>query len=88
MSRSTQLTTSNSETNNPLEALMAKQGYDKMDMPMKGKSYEMKGKKIMGHEKAPKKCDPFAAQRADLGRIQKLPNMSRGYPSQAMDYKY
>lgn len=42
----------------------------------------------MGHEKKPMKCDPFAAQKSDMGRVQRIPQDNRGYPSQAWDYKY
>lgn len=40
-------------------------------------SYGMK--KVMGHEKTPKKCDPFAAQKS---------GMRRGYPAEAYNYNY
>jgi len=43
---------------------------------------------VMGHEKKPKKCDPLAAQKSDLGRIKREPQTNRGYPSEAWNYKY
>lgn len=64
---------------------MKKQGYkDRQD-----ESYAMKGKGGFGHEKKPSyKCDPLASQKADMGRMRVRPMEMRGYPSQAMDYKY
>lgn len=46
------------------------------------------GGKIMGHDKQPKKCNPFAAQKSDMNKIQRKPMDNRGYPKQAWDYKY
>lgn len=46
------------------------------------------GKGIMGHEKMPKKCNAFAAQKSDMGRVQKKPMGNLGYPSEAWNYKY
>ena len=43
---------------------------------------------VMGHEKMPKSCDSFAAQRSDLNRLKMEPNTNRGYPQQAWGYKY
>jgi len=51
-------------------------------------SYGMKGKKMLGHEKKPMKCNAFAAQKYDMGKINKKPMEMRGYPRQAWDYKY
>jgi len=42
----------------------------------------------MGHASKVYKCDPFAAQRADMNRIKNIPFEKRGYPSQAWDYDY
>lgn len=70
---------------------MKKQGYkDRRDesVAMKNERYGMGGMGVMGHEKKPMKCDPFAAQRSDLGRMQWEPDNNRGYPKQAFDYKY
>lgn len=61
-----------------------KQGYaDRQD-----ERYGMEKKAKMGHEKAPKKCDPFQAQKSDMGRLKKEPSNHRGYPAQAFGYKY
>lgn len=52
---------------------------------MKSQSYKSRRKesygmgKVMGHEKAPKKCDPFGAQKKQ---------MHRGYPKEAYAYDY
>jgi len=46
------------------------------------------GKGVMGHEKKPKKCDPFKAQKSDMGKLNEKPMTNRGYPSEAMNYKY
>lgn len=64
---------------------MKKQGYkDRQD-----ESYGMKKSMgVMKHDSKPMKCDAFAAQKQDMGRVQKRPEMSRGYPKQAMDYSY
>ena len=52
-------------------------------------SYGMKREMgVMGHDKKPMKCNPFAAQKSDMGRIQREPQDNRGYPSEAWDYKY
>lgn len=51
-------------------------------------SYGMKDMGVMGHEKKPKKCDAFAAQKRDLSRVQKMPMNHRGYPEQAYGYEY
>jgi len=52
-------------------------------------SYGMKKEMgVMGHDKKPMKCNPFAAQKSDMGRIQREPQDNRGYPSEAWDYKY
>jgi len=51
--------------------------------------YSQKGMgKVMGHEKKPKKCNPFAAQKTDYGRIQHRPMDYRGTSREAFDYKY
>lgn len=44
--------------------------------------------KVMRHASKPMKCDPFAAQKSDMGRLKKEPMMNRGYPKQAWDYKF
>lgn len=63
---------------------MPKQGYkDRQD-----ERYAMKGKGVMGHEKAPKACNAFAAQKSDMGRLQREPSNNRGYPEKAFGYKY
>jgi hypothetical protein len=65
-------------------ARMKKQNYkDRRD-----ESYGMKNMGVMGHDKKPMKCDPFAAQKKDMGRVQREPMNNRGYPKQAFDYKY
>lgn len=46
------------------------------------------GKKKMGHEKMPKKCNPYKAQKADMGRLREIPHNNRGYPMQAWEYRY
>lgn len=52
-------------------------------------SYGMKREMgVMGHEKKPMKCNAFAAQKSDLGRLNREPMKNRGYPEQAFDYKY
>jgi len=61
-----------------------KQGLkDRMD-----ESYGMKDMGVMGHEKMPKKCDAFAAQRSDLSKLRPEPSNNRGYPKEAFGYKY
>lgn len=50
-----------------------KQGYK----ARRAESYGMA--KVMGHDKSPKKCDPFGAQKKQ---------MHRGYPSEAYAYNY
>jgi hypothetical protein len=63
---------------------MKEQGYkDRRD-----ESMAMKGKGGFGHEKQPSKINYMAAQKADMGRMKIRPMEMRGYPSQAMDYKY
>ena len=42
----------------------------------------------LGHEKNPRKIDPFSAQRSDMGRVRKIPSTNRGYPSEAWNYQY
>lgn len=49
-------------------------------------SYGMKG--VMGHEKNPSKCDAFAAQKKDLGRVQKRGMDHKGNPDKAFGYNY
>lgn len=51
-------------------------------------SYGMKDMGVMDHEKKPMKCNAFAAQKKDLGRLKREPSNNRGYPEQAWDYKY
>jgi hypothetical protein len=53
-------------------------------------SYKVSGMegKVMGQASKPYKCDPFAAQRSDMGRLKKEPMTNRGYPRQAWDYKF
>jgi len=43
---------------------------------------------VMGHEKKPKPCNAFAAQKKDMGRIQRRPMDYRGTPDKAFEYKY
>ena len=52
----------------------------------RGESYGMSG--VMGHEKQPRSCDAFAAQKKDYGRVDKTSMTNRGNPQQAWDYKY
>lgn len=52
------------------------------------RKYGMKEMGAMGHDKKPMKCDPFAAQKKDMGRVQYRMQTDRGYPRQAMQYKY
>jgi hypothetical protein len=49
--------------------------------------YDM-GMGVMGHEKKPMKCNAFEAQKYDMGRVQREPMDSRGYPKMAWDYKF
>jgi len=52
--------------------------------------YKM-GKKmggVMGHDKPPKKCNPYMAQKSDLGRLKMKPMDNRGTPKEAFNYKY
>lgn len=49
-------------------------------------SYGMKG--VMGHEKKPMKCNPFAAQKSDMGRLQEKSSHYRGNSDKAYGYKY
>jgi len=51
-------------------------------------SYGMKDMGVMGHDKKPMKCDAFAGQKRDMGRVQREPMTNRGYPDRAMAYKY
>lgn len=52
-------------------------------------SYGMKREMgVMGHDSKPMKCDAFAAQKSDMGRLQREPQDNRGYPQMAWDYKY
>lgn len=44
--------------------------------------------KVMSHDKSPKKCDVYAAQKSDMGRLQKEKSTNRGYPEKAWEYKY
>jgi len=48
----------------------------------------MSGSGVMGHEKSPKSCNAFAAQKKDMGRVQRIPMKHRGNPDKAFDYKY
>lgn len=54
----------------------------------KDKSYKMKGMGVMGHEKSPSKCNAFAAQKRDMGRVDRIPMDYRGTPDKAFGYKY
>ena len=65
-------------------ARMKKQGYK----ARRDESYGMRDMGVMKHEKKPMKCNAFAAQKADMGRVQREPMNNRGYPQQAFDYKY
>lgn len=63
---------------------MKKQSYkDRRD-----ESYGMKDMGVMGHASKVYKCDPFQAQKSDMGRMKREPMNNRGYPKQAWDYKY
>ena len=75
------------------ESLGMRRGPEKgMKQSYKARRDESRGMRdksgVMGHEKAPMSCDAFAAQRADLGRIQPDYQGNRGYPRQAWEYKY
>jgi hypothetical protein len=61
-----------------------KAGYDQArDM------YNVRGKLKDGMQASkPMKCNPMAAQKYDMGRMQWEPDTNRGYPKQAFDYKY
>lgn len=59
---------------------MKKKGYSAPKGAVKGG--------VMGHEKMPKKCNAFEAQKSDMGRINRDPRTNRGYPSEAWNYKY
>jgi len=51
--------------------------------------YKVSGKLKDGMQAStPRKCNPVAAQKYDMGRMQWEPDNSRGYPSQAFDYRY
>lgn len=70
-----------------------KQGYaDRQDeryaMKKRNERYGMGGMGVMGHDSKPHKCDPFAAQKSDMGRLKREPMNDRGNPKQAWDYKY
>jgi len=83
---------------------MAKQGYaDRKDESLgmkngaeRGMSQSYKSRrdesygmgKVMGHDKQPMKCDAFAAQKGDLGRLNMLPKEHKGSPKEAYAYKY
>lgn len=54
----------------------------------KEKSYGMKDMGVMGHATKTYKCDAFAAQKSDLGRLDKRPMDYRGTPKQAFGYEY
>jgi hypothetical protein len=45
-------------------------------------------KKNIGNTKMTFKCDPFAAQKSDMNKVQVRPMDNRGTPSQAFGYKY
>lgn len=66
------------------KASSKKQGYK----ARRDESYGMRDMGVMGHEKKPMKCDAFAAQKKDMGRLQREPMNNRGYPEQAFEYKY
>lgn len=51
-------------------------------------SYGMGGMGVMGHDKKPYGCNPFAAQKSDMGRVKREPMNDRGYPKKAWEYKY
>ena len=44
--------------------------------------------KVMGHDKKPEKCNVFAPQKKDMGRIQRRPMDYRGTPDKAFKYNY
>jgi len=66
------------------KASSKKQGYK----ARRDESYGMKDMGVMGHEKKPMKCNAFAAQKSDMGRLKREPADNRGYPEQAFKYKY
>lgn len=63
------------------ESLSMKDGKESMmSQSFKSRRDESYGmKKVMGHDGAPKKCDPYAAQKS---------GKNRGYPSEAYNYNY
>ena len=56
------------------------------------KEYQSDGKYamggVMGHEKTPRSCNAFEAQKRDYGRVEKKPMNYRGNPDEAWEYKY
>lgn len=72
------------------ESLGMRRGKESTKMQSyKARRDESRGMKgVMGHEKKPYKCDAYAAQKKDLGRLKKEPMTNRGYPQMAWDYKY
>lgn len=61
-----------------------KQGYK----ARRDESYGMKNMGVMGHDKQPKSCNAFKAQKKDMGRVNVKRMDYRGSPDQAFDYKY
>lgn len=43
---------------------------------------------VMGHASKVHKCDAFAAEKADMGRMDWKKGGMRGNPAQAWDYQY
>lgn len=74
------------------ESLGMKNGPERMKKQSfkdrRDESYGMKDMGVMKHEKMPHKCDVFAAQKSDMGKMKIEPMTNRGYPKQAWDYKY
>lgn len=72
------------------ESLGMRNGKESMKMQSfksrRDESYGMGGG--LGHEKKPRKCDPYKAQKHDMGRIRMEPRKSKGYPAEAWNYKY
>lgn len=63
-------------------------GMAKADVKMKNERYMPKGmdKKVMGHEKKPKKVDVLCGE--GFKEVKPFKDGNKGYPRQAFDYKY
>lgn len=44
--------------------------------------------KDLGHDSKVYQCNAFAAQKQGMSGLRERPNMDRGYPKKAYDYKY